>query len=474
MMIFVFGILCFFNLAMRPVWGVEDPTTYNVRVLFVKLSPVEGGEDMIKRFFGWQFSGKTTDQGLDLGINANISALKRLSNNRINYEVVKKVDISAFPKYSNGYVYDFAKYKKCTDGTDTAGECEKQKFYFDHIDWARSNNICRLAAENNIDEIWMASAPFITTWENFMIGPKDGFNVNGTAYSVPECTKNYVVMSSGWSTDSFAHIYGHRIEATMRYMTQYWKPEDVKKYWTNFAATDLYGLSYGSGAVAPAREAYCGNSHFPHNATKHYDTANKTYQDSTCKDWKNIPNFTGTRESINCDRWGCYDSGPSGWAEYWLGSMPREQGGINLVSNSGVSIYLKNNWWYYFLYPENAIRFLKETSGVAPTVTAKPTVVPTRVPTNTPAVPTVLPTVVPPTKVPTVRPTVTATATTTPACSKKGSGDANCDGVVNISDFAIWKTEFMTGGGQKTADFNKDGKVNIMDFGVWKVGFSER
>lgn len=105
-------------------------------------------------------------------------------------------------------------------------------------------------------------------------------------------------------------------------------------------------------------------------------------------------------------------------------------------------------------------------------VTGKGVVAPTLVPTGVRVTPTLVPPVdPPPTRAPTVRPTATATATVTPACSKKGSGDANCDGVVNISDFATWKTEFLAGGGQQTADFNKDGRVTIGDFGAWKVGF---
>ncbi|MFA5828527.1 MAG: hypothetical protein WC841_04205 [Candidatus Shapirobacteria bacterium] len=342
--------------------AVEDPTNFNMRVLFVELNPVEDGQDMIQRFFGYEFPGKTTDQALEVGIGANINAFKRLSNNKINYEVVKKIEISTFPKYTNGYVYNFSKYTNCASG-DPGKVCEKQKFYFDYIDWARSNNICRLAAENNIDEIWMAAPPYITTYENFMIGPRDGFEVNGGVFTLPECIKNYVVMSSGWTTDSFAHIYGHRIERTMGYIVLNWRADDRNRYWENFIEMKLYAP--WPGGIFPVTGAYCGNSHFPHNATAGYNYANKTYKASTCGDWKNIPNFTGTRESINCDRWGCGDNRPAGWGEYWLGSIPREQGGINLVSNNGSSFYMKNNWWYYFLYPENVNDLVNETYGTA-------------------------------------------------------------------------------------------------------------
>lgn len=367
----ILAILVFLFIGVKSVFAVEDTTQFNLRVMFVKLSPVENGEDMIGHFFGWQFSGKTSDQALDLGINANINAFKRLSNSKINYQVVKRLNITTFPKYTNGFNYNFASYLKCTNGTDTAGECEKQKYYFDYIDWARSNNICQLASENNIDEIWMASPPYIATWENFMMGPRDGFDVNGPAFVLSECIKNYVVMSSDWTVKSFAHTYGHRVERTMEYIMQNWKNDDKNKYWENFAVLSLYNQSYGPGTTMAPRAPFCGNSHFPHNVVRPYDTGNKTYKDSTCRDWKNIPNFTGYKENINCDGWYCTDNGVSGWGEYWMGSMPREQGSLNLVSNSGISFIMKNNWWYYLLYPENAITLVKDTR-VAPTATPTP------------------------------------------------------------------------------------------------------
>jgi hypothetical protein len=56
----------------------------------------------------------------------------------------------------------------------------------------------------------------------------------------------------------------------------------------------------------------------------------------------------------------------------------------------------------------------------------------------------------------------------------KTSGDANCDGNVNDSDYTIWKCEFLGGGicqnpsSQKTADFNLDTKVDLVDFEIWR------
>ena len=49
-------------------------------------------------------------------------------------------------------------------------------------------------------------------------------------------------------------------------------------------------------------------------------------------------------------------------------------------------------------------------------------------------------------------------------------GDANCDGVVNVLNYNIWKGEFVNKV-TKTADFNKDGVVSTLDFEIWRKNF---
>ena len=48
--------------------------------------------------------------------------------------------------------------------------------------------------------------------------------------------------------------------------------------------------------------------------------------------------------------------------------------------------------------------------------------------------------------------------------------DANQDGVVDLVDFGIWKTEYLSGVTVR-ADFNEDMVVDLVDFGIWKNEF---
>lgn len=60
-------------------------------------------------------------------------------------------------------------------------------------------------------------------------------------------------------------------------------------------------------------------------------------------------------------------------------------------------------------------------------------------------------------------------------CQFKQTGDAGCDGAINLVDYNIWRKEnidFQSGmatpSGGWRADFNKDGRVDIKDFQIWK------
>ncbi len=69
-----------------------------------------------------------------------------------------------------------------------------------------------------------------------------------------------------------------------------------------------------------------------------------------------------------------------------------------------------------------------------------------------------------------------ATATLTiidsyPACWRKPDGDANCDDLIDLLDYEIWRQEANEELTTKTADFNGDGVVDISDFNIWQANY---
>jgi hypothetical protein len=50
-------------------------------------------------------------------------------------------------------------------------------------------------------------------------------------------------------------------------------------------------------------------------------------------------------------------------------------------------------------------------------------------------------------------------------------GDINCDGLVDILDYGVWRQNFGQQGAGNPADLNGDGIVDIRDYGVWRQNF---
>ena len=75
------------------------------------------------------------------------------------------------------------------------------------------------------------------------------------------------------------------------------------------------------------------------------------------------------------------------------------------------------------------------------------------------------PTPTPSTSVPTITPT------SPPSCSLKATGDADCSGKVDLTDFEIWRKEFTGSLNTKTADFNMTSTVDLADFEIWRKTF---
>lgn len=75
-----------------------------------------------------------------------------------------------------------------------------------------------------------------------------------------------------------------------------------------------------------------------------------------------------------------------------------------------------------------------------------------------------------PTTAPTVQPT--ANPTTAPSCPKKTLGDADCNGMISITDYAAWRAEFKGTATTKNGDFNGDGNVSLADYAAWKTTFT--
>ncbi len=331
------------------------PTPHALKVLYVGYNPSDGTTTMADKYFGWLYSGLTADQVEDATANAEIAAFKQLSNGRISYQIAAKIHDRTFDPYTDGSSYTMDSYGGCL-ANPVDPNCDPRKYLFDYPRWFAENKICEQADQLGVNEIWVQSAPFIMTWENFMVGPTPGFDVNGPSYVIPACKKHYVVHNPTYQAPpgSFLHIVGHRVERTMGFLTANWQPADTNLHWERFAVTSRYNQPYGQ-ILPDLPNPYCGNAHFPSNAQMDYDYANPRAWNSICGDWGNFPNYTNSVVSVTCSNWSCTDN--SGWGAYWLGALPTGIGTVAMTSINGKAFAFPRDWWTLLLNPDQVMAF---------------------------------------------------------------------------------------------------------------------
>ncbi len=338
---------------------------YTPKVLMVVLNPKDATGNLAERYFKWVWGGRTLPQFESYIIEFNANAFTLFSQGRIDYQFVKTLRVETSPKYTNGFQFTVDNYQNCINSQRLPNglTCEEQKAFFDHDAFVADNNLCLEANQTNADEIWLLTSPYLTRWESWMLGPDYSFWPNGGDYVNAVCNRHLIVDGPSYaSNDTFLHPFGHRVEATLRFITDIWSETDRKKYVEDFANLTRYSLP-------PANTTWptpgCGNAHFPLNALNHYDYFNQTNRDFNCSDWNNISSFSGTTESFNCQAWGCTGSG---WQMVWLGGIPRLDGQFDVALRSGKTVSFRKDWWYYLLYPDNAIKFVRDNkASMAPT-----------------------------------------------------------------------------------------------------------
>lgn len=56
------------------------------------------------------------------------------------------------------------------------------------------------------------------------------------------------------------------------------------------------------------------------------------------------------------------------------------------------------------------------------------------------------------------------------SCANRTRGDADCDGFVRLSDYEIWRREYLTPG-TVSSDFNNTSVVELADYQIWRTGY---
>ena len=194
-----------------------------------------------------------------------------------------------------------------------------------------------------VKEIWLWGyhGGKVVLWESNMAGPfGDVSNSNRDEDDLPVYKYTYTFYhynyQRGLSETVEDHM--HQIEAVLNYVDG--RDDTPKDQWPNLL---FWGKFVGSDKSHKIINPGCGWAHYPPNAEKDYDWANRTYVMSDIENWK--PDGTGEKTRMNCERWNCNSLD---WFKLWMQSLPGEDNGLKYQGKP------LNNWWIFIGDWDNA------------------------------------------------------------------------------------------------------------------------
>lgn len=336
---------------------------HNKKVAVVYINPVNPNNpsQRLMAALGWAEQTPMTPQVID--------TISRATNGRVAYTVAASYTVDQFPPRVDGQTWTWDNYYACATYSDPLhnqgrfppGFCTPPNGGYNTLMTSLTGqNLCSQISSGQIDEVWIW-APYYTGFDEFAYKvPHDRLYYktkenNGALYDarrfdLPDCGRPYFVMGfvSDAGIGNTIHSYGHRIESALSlsapgqgYFGNCGISPSVVNEWTQYVCYDK---------VKPGSAA-CGDVHEPPNATQGYDYGNARWVQSSCQDWLNYPNLTGSQQAVNVSTW--LQTGSQAFAgndhasfmEWWLNHLPHNDG--SHVDAHGVTI--ANDWWHYIL-----------------------------------------------------------------------------------------------------------------------------
>ncbi len=311
--------------------AILAPVMLTVNVLVLNFDPViqsEGGK-RLHEVGRWNDPRKLAE--------GYASDLAQASGGFVSYHVADWQDLDVFPAKTDGFRDTEESYLACW-------RTKKGWHQPDGVDYhaivAQYHLIDRVN-DGDVDEVWLFGAPYMGYWESEMVGPTS-YWCNSEPITRPEAARNFILMGFNYErgVGEMLEDFGHRTESIMSHVYGGWDaslPPEKQTTWGRFALYDK---------AAPGQAA-CGNVHFAPSSDKDYDWGNPRVVASTCDDWLNYPNLTGTKRQVTCADWGGGDI--RAHHVWWLSHLPKAPG-------RGPDGKLAN-WWKYVVdlnrYPES-------------------------------------------------------------------------------------------------------------------------
>lgn len=279
-----------------------------------------------------------------------VESLAKCSGGYAKFEVVSWVEIDAFPKKRDGFVYDEATFLAMLDDTKKAHQPDTVRYRTIFETQKLDEKIRR----GDVDEVWLWGAPYFGTDEyaGKIVGDEIFYPTENPwfyrPYDIPDCGRSFWVMGFNYERGEAEalHSFGHRVEGQLS-LTVGKGVWDAKKTpenaWNRFTRqqTEFPGASE------------VGNVHGGPNAESGYDYAQRKWVESFADQWYFFPKRDNVKKRINCETWG----GPDyhlNYMKWWLDHLPK---------NPGVHEGFSTNWWEYVVDYDAVVKRLPPPGG---------------------------------------------------------------------------------------------------------------
>ena len=197
-------------------------------------------------------------------------------------------------------------------------------------------DIRKWVEDRGVKEVWIWGyhGGVLVLWESNMASPiGDISNSNRDPKDLPVLSKTYTVYHYNYQrgTSEACENHMHQIEHVLNHVDG--RDRTHPNQWGTLL---FWGKFVGSDQTHKIVRPGCGWSHYPPNAERDYDWANKRYVETDIEDWK--PDGTGRKQKMNCDRW---DGNSLKWFIYWMQNLPGADSGLTHQGNS------LTNWWVF-------------------------------------------------------------------------------------------------------------------------------
>ena len=305
-------------------WDDEGlPQIMQPRVLLITFNPIirsEGGRKLTE-ILGWHSADELCRE--------YIADLRECSGGFLEYRIVQRITIDAWPRKTDGFRYDGNSFLQCW--RSRAGFHEPDAVDYEAI--LEEFDLLARVESDQIDEVWLFGFPYAGFYESQMVGPRAFWCNSPPMPRNDGISRRFVIMGFNYErgVGPMLEAFGHRVESHLKYVWRRRRGED--NLWERFIRYDQ---------IAPGR-ANCGWMHYAPNSLTDYDWGNLTRVQSNCDDWLNFPKFRGVWREVDCRDWGHGDMRTH--HKWWFKRLPSAPGDTQGISN---------NWWLYGIDPNAA------------------------------------------------------------------------------------------------------------------------